>query len=120
MLYIELTLVILLVVEARWRFAWLRILLVFLFVLSLWAVNLGPAYRRAIAVAIDVPASSTLSSEYGRGVRTMLEEGQGDLKPQIAFPSIALAWLAISPVLLDRMLPFFLAAWRQRQPRGET
>ena len=30
MLYIELTLVILLVVEARWRFAWLRILLVFL------------------------------------------------------------------------------------------
>lgn len=120
MLYLNLILIVLLLVDARWRSAWLRVPLVLFFLLALRAVTLGPAYRRAVAVTMNVPASATFSSEYHRGVQTMLGEGERDLNAQIAFPSAVLAWLAISPLVLDRWLPAMLAAWRRRQQAGEV
>jgi hypothetical protein len=118
-LYIHLIVIALLLVEARWRFAWLRVVLVAFVLLDLrMSTSLTPAYRHAMThpqrVNLPVPPSEPqmLATDYQSGVLVM-EEDANRVLTRLAFPSYVLAWLAISPLLLNRMLPALMNAWRR-------
>ncbi len=126
MLYIRLIVTALLLVEARWRLAWLRVVLVAFVLFDLrMSTSLTPAYRQALGhpqrVNLPVPPSEPpmLATDYQSGVLVMHEEATRVLG-RLVFPSYVLAWLAISPLLLDRMLPALMNAWRRRRDRRAT
>lgn len=103
---IQVVLVALAGCELRWRFTWLRVLLVIVAALELqFATGLGPAYRRAVApprrVMMPGPTSQPerLASDYLSGVLVMRQEAKRDLS-DINFPLGILVWLVIYPVVL--------------------
>jgi hypothetical protein len=119
---VKLITIVLLLCEARWRFAWLRAALVVLALFNLdGALNLGPAMRRAIGspqrMNMPAPPSATVvpASDYVSGVLVMRDEANRGLS-SVTFPLYVLVWLAISPVVLDR-LPSLLASMRHRRKR---
>ena len=103
---IQIALVALAACELRWRFVWLRALLVIVAVVELhFPTSLGPAYRRAVApprrVMMPAPTSqpTELASDYVSGVLVMHDEARRDLS-RINFPLGILVWLALYPVVL--------------------
>jgi hypothetical protein len=122
--YIHLIVIVLLLVEARWRLAWLRVLLVGFLLFDLgMSTSLTPALREALPnpqrLYLPSPPSDAriLATDYQSGVLAMYTEARRVLA-RVALPSCLLAWLAISPLLLDRWLPTLLSAWRRgRAPR---
>ncbi len=126
MLYIHLIVIALLLVEARWRLAWLRLVLVAFALFDLrMSTSLTPAYREAMTYPrrVNLPAPPSeppmLATDYQSGVLAMDKEATRVLR-RVVFPSYVLAWLAISPLLLDRMLPALMNAWRRRRDRRAT
>lgn len=104
---VQLILVVLAACELRWRFAWLRVVLVLLTVVQLgFATGTGPAYRRALTHKrlVVLPAAPgdppQLASEFVSGVLVMQQEVRQDLA-DINFPLAMLAWLALYPAVLS-------------------
>ncbi len=124
MLYIHLIVIALLLVEARWRLAWLRFVLVAVALFDLrMSTSLTPAYREAMTYPrrVNLPAPPSeppmLATDYQSGVLAMDKDATHVLR-RVVFPSYVLAWLAISPLLLDRILPALIRASRRRPNSG--
>lgn len=109
--------------EARWRLPWLRVILVVAMLVFIeLGLGLTPATRRVIAspkrVTAPAPPSqpAVLASEYVSGVLEMKRAALEDLG-RVVFPLYVLAWLAISPVILE-WVPRLWRALRERpEPR---
>lgn len=111
----------LLVIEARWRVTWLRLLLVpATLVWLLLALNLGPASRRTIAdyqrtERNSEAGASGAADDFVRGVLAMAGAGQSDLR-SVHFPTFVLAWLAISPALMQVLMAYVTLGKREVKP----
>lgn len=121
-MFADLLVIALFVCEFRWRLPWLRVLLVIFAVFQLnAATNLGPARRRALdqprKVTLPAPPSQPKvpASDFVSGVLVMHDEAKRDLT-RLTFPAVVLAWLALSPAVLEALSRLGFAVRKERSP----